>query len=122
MKKTELEVFDPNNPEHRKAYFIMRFHNRQHPTLRFKLLPGYMDIPSMMLDRLKYTAFDQQEIEDVINMRFDPPQHKISYGFAYLDFLISVLVISLIIATGGIIHAIVLQSQKPDIECVEVPR
>lgn len=77
LKKQELEIFDPNNPEHRKAYFILKFHGRQHPTLRFKLLPGYMNIPAMMNDRLKFCCFDQQEIDDVLAMEFPPPELRV---------------------------------------------
>lgn len=78
LKTNNDVVFDPHNPEHRKAYFILRFHHRQTPGLRFKLLPGYYTIPAMCEDRLKYAVFDHQEIDDVLAMRFPRPELTVS--------------------------------------------
>lgn len=40
--------FDAKDPEHIKAYICLTQYGRQHPTLRFNLKDGYLDVHSMM--------------------------------------------------------------------------
>ncbi len=44
----EKVLFDPKNAEHRRAYVLLKFKGKQHPYLRFKLIPPYSSLVSMM--------------------------------------------------------------------------
>ena len=41
-------LFNPKDIEHRKAYILLKFKGKQHPYLRFKLVPPYSSLVSMM--------------------------------------------------------------------------
>lgn len=47
-QKVRYVDFDVKNPEHIKAYICLTKYGRQHPTLRFNLSDGYLDVHSMM--------------------------------------------------------------------------
>lgn len=44
--------FDAKNKEHIKAFVTLHYRGRQHPTLRFHLEQPYLDVRSMMIDKL----------------------------------------------------------------------
>jgi hypothetical protein len=48
--------FDPKDPEHRRAYALIRYRGQLHPSLRFVLEEGYGSIISMMQDKLANSA------------------------------------------------------------------
>lgn len=46
------ETFDPQNPEHVEAFVMITQQGRQHPTLRFTLEHPFLDVRSMMYDKI----------------------------------------------------------------------
>ncbi len=46
------ETFDPRNKEHIQAFVMLTQRGRQHPTLRFILEHPYLDVRSMMYDKV----------------------------------------------------------------------
>jgi hypothetical protein len=56
--------FDPSDREHRIAYLLLKRKGRQHPYLRFKLVPPHSSILSMMESQL--AAYACQDVGDEI--------------------------------------------------------
>ncbi len=56
--------FDPSNREHRIAYLLLKRKGRQHPYLRFKLIPPHSSILSMMESQL--AAYACQDVGDEV--------------------------------------------------------
>ncbi len=56
--------FDPSNREHRIAYLLLKRKGRQHPYLRFKLIPPHSSILSMMETQL--AAYACQDVGDEV--------------------------------------------------------
>jgi hypothetical protein len=46
------ETFDPRNPEHIEAFVMITQQGRQHPSLRFTLEHPFLDVRSMMFDKI----------------------------------------------------------------------
>lgn len=44
--------FDVNNPEHIKAFQMLQFGGRQHPTLRFHVEQPHLDVRTMMMEKV----------------------------------------------------------------------
>lgn len=44
--------FDPKNKEHIRAFVMLHYSGRQHPTLRFIVEQPFLDVRSMMIDKL----------------------------------------------------------------------
>ena len=65
--------FDPKNVEHRKAYLMLQYQGRQHPTLRFVLkVPHNSVLHMMQAEMSKYLC--EAEISDmVIDTNYQPP-------------------------------------------------
>jgi hypothetical protein len=52
IRLPQLVEFNPLNPEHQTAMFMLIFHGRQHPTLRFFVDPTEADnVPAHMVRR-----------------------------------------------------------------------
>mgnify|MGYP006948737668 FL=1 len=60
----EKVEFDPSNREHRIAYLLLKRKGRQHPYLRFKLIPPHASILSMMESQL--AAYACQDVGDEV--------------------------------------------------------
>lgn len=60
----EKVEFDPSNREHRIAYLLLKRKGRQHPYLRFKLIPPHSSILSMMESQL--AAYACQDVGDEV--------------------------------------------------------
>lgn len=60
----EKVEFDPSNREHRIAYLLLKRKGRQHPYLRFKLIPPHSSILLMMESQL--AAYACQDVGDEV--------------------------------------------------------
>lgn len=47
-----LVTFDVKNKEHVKAFVMLHYAGRQHPTLRFLVEKPFLDVRSMMMDKM----------------------------------------------------------------------
>lgn len=52
--------FDPANVDHQEAARLLLKEHRMHPTLRFRLEGGYVNIRMMMLDRVAHHFLNMQ--------------------------------------------------------------
>ena len=55
MQKTHVK-FEMSNPEHRIAYAMLAYQNKQHPYLRFILEPPFISVVNMMQARIVETV------------------------------------------------------------------
>lgn len=58
-----IEQFDPHNKQHIEAFVMLTQQGRQHPSLRFTLEHPYLDVRSMMYDKVArayVTQFNEQ--------------------------------------------------------------
>lgn len=56
-------AFDAKNPEHIAAFKSLTKNGRQHPTLRFKLEAPFLDVRSLMIDKVLNAYMDQIEAQ-----------------------------------------------------------
>ena len=59
----KYQDFNPGNKEHLKAYYMLRYDGRQHPTLRFKLQEPHKDAVNMMMTKIAERAIIKSKIE-----------------------------------------------------------
>ena len=72
----EYVDFDPKNVEHRKAYLMLQYQGRQHPTLRFVLkVPHNSVLHMMQAEMSKYLC--EAEISDMgIDTTYQQPAEE----------------------------------------------
>lgn len=44
----KYKQFNPSNPDHQEAYYMLRYQAKQHPEHRFHLEEPFLDVVSMM--------------------------------------------------------------------------
>lgn len=52
----ERVIFNPHNPEHRRAFYLVSIEQKQHPTLRFQLEEPFSSVLLMMQAKLALWA------------------------------------------------------------------
>lgn len=57
--RLRTETFDPKNAEHIKAFVMLTQQGKQHPQLRFVLEHPYLDVRSMMYDKIGRAYVEQ---------------------------------------------------------------
>lgn len=55
----QIEQFDPHNERHIEAFVMLTQKGRQHPSLRFVLEHPYLDVRSMMYDKVARAYVEQ---------------------------------------------------------------
>lgn len=64
--------FDSTNSEHRKAYLMLNYMGRQHPTLRFVLKLPHTNVLSMMRDEMSKLLCKEEIMKFDVNTEFIP--------------------------------------------------
>lgn len=65
--------FDPRKAEHIKAFVMLHYGGRQHPTLRFHVEQPFLDVRSMMIDKLIRKAAGKV-VDEVVAAKVAAPE------------------------------------------------